>query len=193
MQSVYVCHLTGAARNYFAFRSDGGRVDSVRITILSASSGGEIAMRLFPLALGLSLLAGFLSAAPAPKEEIKDKDKLQGTWEIVSIDYEGQHYGAESYRGWRYILTGDKMVRKLNDDTNRESVFVLDPSKKPKTIDLTYEEPPGSKHTALGVYELDGDTLKWCFGDDPSTRPTGFDTSLGSGAKTSILQRVKNP
>jgi uncharacterized protein (TIGR03067 family) len=65
----------------------------------------------------------------------------------------------------------------------------IDSSKKPKHMDLTIKEAEGEiekfkDQTALAIFELDGDTLKWCAAEPGSdSRPTEFPDKEGGEGK----------
>ena len=66
----------------------------------------------------------------------------------------------------------------------------LDPSKPKKEIDATGIVLPGKRErTFAGIYELDGDTLKWCVDNRQKERPSEFRT--GSGNFLLILKSKK--
>ena len=68
--------------------------------------------------------------------------------------------------------------------------FKLDPTQKLKEMDATGGVLPAKKdRTFLGIYELDGDTLKWCVDNRRKERPTEFRTA--NGAYLLILKRRK--
>src|SRR5438105_250465 len=107
-----------------------------------------------------------------------DKDKLQGTWRPVA----GEQGGRPDPDAKEHTLTfsGDKFAIKRGDQTFIEGTFVLDPTKKPKAIDMNIS---GGKErfkgkTARGIYAFAGDELKWCVAE-PGTeeRPTDFKTA----------------
>jgi uncharacterized protein (TIGR03067 family) len=56
--------------------------------------------------------------------------------------------------------------------------FKIDPSLKPKTIDAEIIQAPKEEHkgkTALGIFTLEGDNLKWCLNEPGNTeRPKEF-------------------
>ena len=67
----------------------------------------------------------------------------------------------------------------------------LDPSKSPKTIDMTLTEGPNKGAIMLGIYEIDADTLKACFDPQGKTRPTEFKSTPGSANFLNIHKRMK--
>jgi uncharacterized protein (TIGR03067 family) len=72
-----------------------------------------------------------------------------------------------------------------------EGVYHLDPARSPKTIDFF---TLGEYHrTGLGLYLLEGDTLKLCFSIDPERvgdRPTEFATKAGEMRAILTLKRL---
>jgi uncharacterized protein (TIGR03067 family) len=52
----------------------------------------------------------------------------------------------------------------------REGTFTIDPQKKPKELDLTFD-----KATMMGIYELKGTTLKYAGME--RGRPSDFDST----------------
>ncbi len=69
--------------------------------------------------------------------------------------------------------------------------ITIDPSKKPKTIDYDVIDGPTKGKRHLGIYELDGDTFKSCFGAPGAERPTDFTSKPGDG-RTSTVTRTKS-
>lgn len=67
----------------------------------------------------------------------------------------------------------------------------LDPSKSPKTIDMTLTEGPNKGAVMLGIYEIDGDTLKACFDPQGKKRPTEFKSAPGSAHFLNIHKRIR--
>jgi uncharacterized protein (TIGR03067 family) len=66
----------------------------------------------------------------------------------------------------------------------------LDPSMKPKAADWTITTEGDLKgKTALGIYDVDKDTWKHCFGFDK--RPEKFESKEGSKLTNAVLKRVK--
>ena len=83
----------------------------------------------------------------------KDKQRLQGTWNFVS-----------GIRSAQMLIAGDHFTVKFKNGDIYLGVYTLDPTAKPKMMDMTVHEGP-EKHrgkTSLIIYELDGDHLIWC-------------------------------
>jgi uncharacterized protein (TIGR03067 family) len=126
---------------------------------------------------------------PAVKAELK---KLEGTWEGYAVEGKGE----KPDRGpvhIRITIAGDKIsaVDLGNKEKDMGSgTFKIDPTKQLKEIDATGIVLPGKREkTYQGIYELDGDTLKWCVDNRQKERPTEFRTV--SGNFLLILKRKK--
>src|SRR6059058_1957276 len=130
------------------------------------------------------LVTGLLLAGDAPKDDAKkDQEALQGTWRSVSGEHSGKELGEDANK---FRLTFEKDTVVYEKDgliTTYKAKFKVDPTKNPKTIDLTVTEFLGKAEdkgeTVLGIYELDKDNLKWCMGGSKE-RPKGFSTK-GTG------------
>ncbi len=135
----------------------------------------------------LGLTVGILLAADAPDDLVKkDREQLQGTWQIVSAEEDGKQNKQVS--GF-FIFKDDKLtISTTNDKKSIDSQYRLDPSKKPKEIDFTtYTMPNGKKKVNQAIYELTDEALRLCVGVykfdgnvviEP-TRPDKFDSSVG--------------
>lgn len=132
-------------------------------------------MRLLALFTAFTLPA-LLVAAPIPKdkEKAKDEDTILGTWKPEKFDNGGGPGGPApgELDSMRFVFEKDNVIRVAGGPGGEEmkGTFKLDPTAKVKTIDLvvTIPQGPGGKvqtQTVLGVYELDGETLKLCFGE----------------------------
>lgn len=126
-----------------------------------------------PLALlAAALFVTALDAAPVPKdkEKVKDEEAILGTWAIDKFDSGGgAGPSAEDVAKIRFVFKKDGKMTLTGGPNGelKDADFKLDPAAKLKTIDLIMDG-----RTALGIYELDGDTLKLCVAEgDKATRP----------------------
>jgi uncharacterized protein (TIGR03067 family) len=137
--------------------------------------------------LGL-IVVGFAASRECKAEEAKNE--LEGTWVMVSVERDGRAIRPQT--NLKMIYTADKFVLKSGDDVVVAGTIKLDSTKKPKTIDTTYTEGPNKGQTLKGIYEVDGDTAKFCRAGAPDQdRPSEFKTKVGSGGLFSVYKRAK--
>src|SRR5262245_49013674 len=140
------------------------------------------------LALACMAACGLALLADTPA---KEKEALQGTWRATEEEKAGEKRPDPSEKS--ITFEKDAFTIKQKDRVRYKGTFKIDPSKKPKTIDLTLEEPDRLKgKVSLGVYEVKGDTLKWAFGDPDSTdRPKSVDTTKDTKFLLLTMEREK--
>jgi RNA polymerase sigma factor (sigma-70 family) len=123
--------------------------------------------------------------AKAPDKAKTDKDKLQGTWIAVSGEAGGKKAPEEFVHKCKVVIVGNKvtLVGLVKDEKENgvEGTFKVDPAEKPPAIDISLT----NREDALGIYEVDGDTLKMCFVEATGNeRPTAF---TGKGQQILIV------
>ena len=143
--------------------------------------------------------AGLLIAAVASANDGPAKDdltKLRGTWLTVSLVNDGKTLVDEKTPpkkgpATKLVLDGNKSMIKVGDKTVATVPFKIDSTKKPKEIDFMDESGVKNDKTKLGIYELDGDTYKWCLAPAGKPRPTEFTSKEGSGHSLGVSKREK--
>ena len=125
--------------------------------------------------------------AAAIQQELK---KFDATWRFVSIEVEGVKVPDEAFAKDRLTLMGRTFTSSVGGNTTN-GVFRINPTVKPKTIDLTFTDRPGKGKSQTGIYELEGDTQKICFSQVGKPRPTEFTSKSGNGQMIQILKREK--
>jgi uncharacterized protein (TIGR03067 family) len=124
----------------------------------------------------------------AAKTELK---KLEGTWATVSIEAAGQKVTDEDKIKSRKLTTkGEKYTLKVGDETVQGTIEI-NPTKKPKTIDAKADSGTNKGKTLLGIYELDGDSLKICLALPGKDRPAAFATAAENGQQLVVYKREK--
>ena len=139
------------------------------------------------LIVGVALL---LAAGDAGEDVKKELAKFGGTWRIVSLETEQGKIGEDALKDFRLIIEGDKFTAK-EQSGEVHGTFKVDPAKKPKTIDIIMKDGPMKDTTMLGIYELDGDTVKFCFAAPGKDRPSDFTAKEGSQRTLSVWKRDK--
>jgi uncharacterized protein (TIGR03067 family) len=138
------------------------------------------------------LLTVVLLVAAPPHQEKKDEEKIQGNWTVVSREFIGKKTPEAELKALKVIIKNGTIT--MDDGKKKEKIrYKLDPSKKPKAIDLA-NTGIESKETTLAIYELDGDTLKICWSEkDPEHRATKFASDEDSGQTVIVFKREKKP
>jgi uncharacterized protein (TIGR03067 family) len=108
----------------------------------------------------------------------KELQKLEGTWAMVSAEQNGEAAPKDAIQNIRVIFKGDKLTIKRGD-VSLEGTIVVDPTQKPVAYDATATQN-GKKLSTLGIYEIDGDTLKVCYVPEGGKRPKEFSTKGGT-------------
>ena len=141
----------------------------------------------------ICLLAVTLSPAWAEDNESVKKElaMMQGEWSMVSGSADGQPMPAQMLGLMKRVCQGDEATTTMSGRIFIKAKIIIDPSKKPKTIDyqMTGGFTKGQKQ--LGIYELEGDSFKSCFGKPGAERPTDFTSKPGDGRTLSVWKREK--
>ena len=106
---------------------------------------------LLPLCLAL-----VLAAETARSGDKKEQENFEGTWSLVKVTG-----GKAPKRDKDFKLTfkGNKVTIK-DGKLTEEATYSVDPTKKPKELNMHFEN--GKKLTHYAICELNGDTLKIC-------------------------------
>jgi uncharacterized protein (TIGR03067 family) len=132
------------------------------------------------------------SVGPAESDAIKKEIAgLQGEWSMVSGSADGQPMPEEMLKQMKRVCKRDEVTTTMGGQVFFTAKITIDPSIKPKTIDYQMIEGFTKGKKQLGIYELDGDTFKSCFGAPESERPADFTSKPGDGRTLSVWKRQK--
>jgi uncharacterized protein (TIGR03067 family) len=151
-------------------------------------------MRIILVALfcGVSLTTGGFGSLAGDQVEIeKEIRKFQGTWTFESSAAGGKELPASVLKELVLTFEGNKHTVKKGEEVIQVGTQKIDPSRSPKTIDVTLTEGPNKGAVMLGIYEMDADTLKVCFDSQGKKRPTEFKSGPGSPNFVNVHNRVK--
>ena len=107
-------------------------------------------------------------STPPPGPAGGDHEAVQGFWKLVAYTAAGRPV-AHGDLGTVYRFVGNRF-RHIR--TRLGCHFKLHPEMSPKGIDFVQ---PSTRSTSMGIYDLDGDTLKICRAGWSRPRPTSFD------------------
>jgi uncharacterized protein (TIGR03067 family)/prepilin-type processing-associated H-X9-DG protein len=111
-----------------------------------------------------------------------DMDAFQGNWSVSKITKDGTDIGEEFLKEVKINCTKDKLTLSLQG-IEKKATFKLDPAKKPKQIDVKYDE---GDEAGFGIYKIKDDTITICASDKEANRPKDFDAK---DAVTIVLKR----
>jgi len=114
---------------------------------------------------------------------------LQGVWRVKDSVIDGVAVPIENISNIVVTVKSNSYV-VANPDGQDSGTFTADSSKQPSQMDIHPAEGPNAGQTILGIYELDGDRLRVCYGPAGSPRPAAFDAPAGSGRLLATYYRA---
>ena len=134
-----------------------------------------------------------LQADDAKDDAIKKDRKLyEGTWRVVSLEVDGNKAADEDAKKIVVVKKVDgSWSIQVDGKVVAKGTSTIDPTKKPKTIDLTITEGDDAGKSALGIYEFGKDSRKVCIARPGKDRPTEFTSKAGSSHILATFKREK--
>ena len=143
-----------------------------------------------PAILAIGLFLGGDKPNDATKKEI---EKLQGTWAVQTVEFDGEKLTEKFITEIKLVVAGDKITVNGNfPEKERYGKFTwkIDPTTMPKVIDLSLSGE--EKNVLEGIYQLEKDNWKICLKLNPRNRPDKFATQQGSDTVLVNLKREKS-
>jgi uncharacterized protein (TIGR03067 family) len=145
-------------------------------------------MRVTAPVIAVLVLVG---AASAQNDFRKEMAQLEGEWSMVSGRANGIAMPEATVNSGKRVATDGETTITFGGQLYFKARFSIDPAKKPKSIDYMMTDGPTKGRTHLGIYELDGDTVRFCFAAPGTDRPTDFTAEAGSQRTLSVWTRQK--
>ena len=150
---------------------------------------------MLPRVLNILVVCFFTAAiASADDKTANDTKELQGVWQAVSLEGNGEARPDDEAKELQIVFKGDEIFAVKPKGEEPHLKFKLDPGKTPKAIDLIHIEGSDKGKTAAGIYCLKDGRLRVCiniFGQDTSQRPKEFKTQAGTGVVAGTFVRAK--
>ncbi len=143
------------------------------------------------LLIALSTAAISFASAEDNDASKKDMSQLQGEWTMLSGTADGMSLPSELLSDSKRVCKGDELTVTVGGQLVMKAKITIDASKTPKSIDYNVSGGPNAGKKQLGIYELDGDTLKSCFAAPGAERPTEFTSKPGAKQTLSTWKRAK--
>ena len=146
--------------------------------------------------LGFALLFVIPSLTAAGDDKDKaikeDRKEYEGTWQVVSLEVDGNKSAEEDAKKITVINDADgKWAIEVEGKVIARGTSEIDPTKKPRTVDLMVTEGDGKGQTALGIYEFGEDSRKVCLAPAGKARPAKFSSTAANGHVLAVLKRMK--
>jgi uncharacterized protein (TIGR03067 family) len=132
--------------------------------------------------------------AVADDKSANDAKDLQGVWQAVDAEANGENLPANQAKELKIVFKGDEIFVVKPSGNDPKNKFKLDPGKTPKTIDVIPIDGSDKGTIHAGIYALKNGRLTLCiniFGKDPAVRPTEFKTKVSDGVGLITLERAK--
>jgi uncharacterized protein (TIGR03067 family) len=127
--------------------------------------------------------------AAAVREELK---RLEGTWDVVSMVQDGDDKPlVGTMKGLQAVIAGDQRTLRAGTTVLVQGSFRIDPTTRPRTIDVTITRGASRGQVLEGIYDLDGDTLRVCLAAKGGPRPTEMSSKPDSGQTLMVHKAAK--
>ena len=143
------------------------------------------------LKMALLSVVFLASGEPAQDEVSAELKELRGTWQLVEEIDDGKPMPAEEAKKSKLTFDGTgKWKVEIDGKIIGEGTALINPTRKPKTIDYTFTQGEAAGASFLAIYELTGDVFRHC-GVMKGTRPSEFSSKPGSGQTLTTFRREK--
>lgn len=145
----------------------------------------------------LTLLSALVLApgADAKEEARKVTEKIQGTWKITKLVYNGGDMSDKDFaQKLRLSFKGKVASVQGTDQITKEYAkleFTFDPTTMPALLDLEISDGSQKGVKMEGIYELKGDTLTLCIRVIGTERPAKLEAPEGTSIALVVLEREK--
>lgn len=136
------------------------------------------------------LLAALLIGAVTLGAAEPDTEDSNGTWKPLSAEFAGKPWPQKLLDSMKLILKDDNYTVLVREGSDIGTVK-CDPTKSPKTMDITGTKGPNEGKTFMTIYELKGDELRVCYDLSGKSRPTEFATKPDTQLFLVTYRRVK--
>jgi len=142
---------------------------------------------MFRAAVAVVGFAAAVAVAADPKEELK---ALEGVWVLDAATLAGRDH-LDDFQGFKLTITGEKYTIDLGPNSDH-GTLTIDPTKSPKTIDITTrKDGPFKGRTLPGIYQLKDGKLIVCCDSEAKARPTAFEAKEKTTVMLFTLKREK--
>lgn len=139
----------------------------------------------------LVVVAFGLLGADDAKEEANKKEmkKFDGTWSFVAHEIDEKKTPDDELKKMKIRIKDGKYTVTADGQVVEEGTFTGDSTQKPKRVDVMPTTGGSKGQTYRGIYELEGDQLRYCMAPPGKERPAAF--ASAQGVILAVLKRDK--
>jgi uncharacterized protein (TIGR03067 family) len=142
--------------------------------------------------LGLAFALAVLMGMDNDDASTKEYARLEGVWRFALVEVEGVKQPDTPFETNKLIVWQDGRYLIVQGPRMTRGVIKLGPTETPKHYDVSITNGPRKGLSALGVYEIDGDTFKVCLPFRSKERPAALISKPGSGCLFHVFKREKS-
>jgi uncharacterized protein (TIGR03067 family) len=119
----------------------------------------------------------------------KELARLEGVWSFVIVEVEGAKRPPMPFETNKIIISKDGRYIVVQGLNVTRGTLSVDPTKTPMHYTPVVATGSAKGLVAMGIYDLQGETLKLCLPLGGKERPTKFATAAGSNLILFVLKR----
>jgi uncharacterized protein (TIGR03067 family) len=125
------------------------------------------------------------------KADGADLEKIQGSWQVEAIEADGNKLPSEDVTNMMLVIKGNEYTLMRGEAREDGGSFTLAPDNQPKRMDVRPKHSPNEDQILPAIYEVAGDTMRFCCALHGTERPTVFATKEDSGQVLVTYKRKK--
>ncbi|MCI0463557.1 MAG: TIGR03067 domain-containing protein [Gemmataceae bacterium] len=129
--------------------------------------------------------------SPRARAAKKELQHFQGTWQFESLEENGKKAPAADLKERTFFVGANVFMVRRGNTILQAGELQVDPAKTPKTVNALVKLGQHKGEVMLGIYTLDGDTLKVCLDIEGQERPKEFKTTPGSQRLLAVYKRLR--
>lgn len=129
---------------------------------------------------------------PIRTEVAREMASLQGEWQVTQVVQDGVEQALEgALAKLEIVIRGDERTVRSGKAIYSKGTFCINPSAKPRAVDVTITQGTYLGQTLHGIYEVTGDTQRICLAMRGDQRPTEFVSRPDTGHTLMVMKRRK--